>query len=388
MSMPPLDNATARYAPKPRIDPRWTRLAWPLAALLVLLLFDLIFIPGFFSISLKDGKLYGTVINILDRAAPVLLLSIGMTLVIATGGVDLSVGAVMAIAGSVAAELAWGPGGPVAAIAAALLVALLAGAWNGFLVAVLGIQPIVATLILMVAGRGIAQLVTGGQIVPLRGNTFQFLGQGFLFLVPFSLTVFAVTLLLTAVAVRKTALGLFIEAVGGNATASRYAGVNATAVKWLVYVFSGLCAGVAGLLGAADILAADANNAGLYLELDAILAVVVGGTALTGGRFSLPGSVLGALVIQTLTMTILTMGIAPEWTLVVKALVVIVVCLLQAEGLQEKVRGMFKRTSAPPQGFAPILSQPTEPPQHAAGETPPALPTVEGTGNQLPASRT
>ncbi|HZN69601.1 MAG TPA: ABC transporter permease, partial [Tepidisphaeraceae bacterium] len=244
MSMPPLDNATARYAPKPRIDPRWTRLVWPLAALVVLLLFDLIFIPGFFSISLKDGKLYGTVINILDRAAPVLLLSIGMTLVIATGGVDLSVGAVMAIAGSVAAELARGPGGPVAAIAAALLVALLAGAWNGFLVAVLGIQPIVATLILMVAGRGIAQLVTGGQIVPLRGNTFQFLGQGFLFLVPFSLTVFAVTLLLTAVAVRKTALGLFIEAVGGNATASRYAGVNATAVKWLVYVFSGLCAGV------------------------------------------------------------------------------------------------------------------------------------------------
>jgi galactofuranose transport system permease protein len=347
MTIPPATTTTAppRYAPWPKVDPRWIRLLWPLLALLALLLFDLIYIEKFFHVGVQDGHLYGSVIDILENAAPVLLLSIGMTLVIATGGVDLSVGSVMAISAAVAAQFVVAGHSFTVAFAAALAVALLAGAWNGMLVAVLGIQPIVATLILMVAGRGIAHLVTGSQIINFTDPAYTYLGSGFLFRLPFSLTVVAAALLATALLVRKTALGLFIEAVGGNATASRYAGVNATAVKWMVYVFSGACAAVAGLISAADIRAADPNNNGLYMELDAILAVVIGGTALTGGRFSLPGSVIGALVIQTLTTTILTYGVPSEKTLVVRAAVVIVVCLLQSEGLRAII-GRMRRGNA------------------------------------------
>ena len=343
MTTAPSTTPPPRYAPKPKLDPRWVRLLWPLLALLGLLLFDFIFIENFFDVGVMDGHLYGSVIDILENATPVLLLSIGMTLVIATGGVDLSVGSVMAISAAVAAQVVVAGHGAPLAFAAAMGAGLLAGAWNGALVALLGVQPIVATLILMVAGRGIAHLVTNSQIITFSNPAYSFLGSGFLFGLPFSLTVVAVALLGTALLVRKTALGLFIEAVGGNASASRFAGVNATAVKWMVYVFSGACACVAGLISAADINAADPNNTGLYMELDAILAVVIGGTALTGGRFSLPGSVIGALVIQTLTTTILTYGVAPEKTLVVRAAVVIVVCLLQSEGLRERIGAMKRK---------------------------------------------
>jgi simple sugar transport system permease protein len=349
VTTPPLDYAPARFAPKPKIDPRWVRLLWPLLALVCLFVFDFLYIPDFFRVTVREGNLYGSLIDIMENAAPVLLLSIGMTLVIATGGVDLSVGSIMAICAAVAAQLVVSGHSAAVAFAAAMAVGLACGAWNGALVALLGIQPIVATLILMVAGRGIAHLVTSDQIITFNNRAYSFLGSGFLFRLPFSLTVVAAVLAATALLVRKTALGLFIEAVGGNASASRYAGVNATAVKWMVYVFSGACACVAGLITAGDINAADPEHNGQYLELDAILAVVIGGTALTGGRFSLPGSVIGALVIQTLTTTILTYGVPPEKTLVVRAAVVILVCLLQSEGLREKVavvRNKFRRASA------------------------------------------
>jgi galactofuranose transport system permease protein len=342
--LPDYAAAQPRYAPRPKIDPRWSRLVWPLLALVSLLLFDLVRIgPEFFRVERRDGNLYGSLIDVLDRGSPVLLLSIGMTLVIATGGVDLSVGAVMAVACTVAARIVVTKHGPAAAFAAAFALALLAGAWNGMLVALLGIQPIVATLILMVAGRGVAQLIAHGQPIAFSDPAYRFLGNGFLFRLPFSLTLVAVMLLATGLLTRKTAAGLFIEAVGGNATASRYAGVNATGVVWGVYVFSAFCAAIAGLVTAADVQAAAPDEVGLYLELDAILAVVIGGTALTGGRFSLPGSVLGALVIQTLNLTILQMGVQSKWNLVIKALVVVVVCLLQSEGLREKFAGVLRR---------------------------------------------
>jgi simple sugar transport system permease protein len=313
-------------------------LIWPLAALMVLLLFNLCFTEGFFSLKLRDGRLYGSLIDILNRAAPVLLVSLGMTLVIATGGVDLSVGAVMAIAGSVAAWLfTRGQLGLLPVLAITLGLCVAAGAWNGLLVAVFNVQPIVATLVLMVAGRGIAQLVTAGQIVTFEHPGFSFIGGGYLLGLPFTVTLVASMLLVGGVLTRLTALGLFIESVGTNPTASRYAGVSVGSVKLLAYAFCGLCAGLAGLVAAADIKAADANNAGLYLELDAILAVVIGGTALTGGRFSLIGSVVAGLIIQTLTTTILTSGVPVELTLVVKALVVLGVCLLQSERLRALV---------------------------------------------------
>jgi len=313
-------------------------------ALAALLAFDAIATPGFLALEWRDGRLVGSLVDVLDRAAPVAILSLGMTLVIATGGVDLSVGAVMAIAGAVAARLDGAGSG--AAIAAALGAALTAGLGNGLLVAALGLPPIVATLVLMVAGRGVAQLVSGGAILPIESPGLVFLGNDALLGLPFPVVLAAIALAALALLARRTAAGLFIEATGGNPAASRVAGVDVRGVTLLVFAASGLCAGVAGLVVASDIRAADANNAGLYLELDAILAVVVGGTALTGGRFTLLGSVLGALALQTLTTTILARGVAVEWTLVVKAAVVLLVALLHSERVREAIAARRRRAAA------------------------------------------
>lgn len=332
--------------PLPQAAPRHRAgILWPVLALALLLAFNLVLTPGFFHIEVKDGHLYGSLIDVLNRAAPILLTALGMTLVIATGGVDLSVGAVVAIAGSVAAYLiTQTPASLSVVIAASLGVCLVAGAWNGVLVAACGVQPIVATLVLMVAGRGVAQLVTDGQIITVENPGFSFIAGGHLLMLPFPVTIAAALFLATALLMRFTALRLFIESIGGNETASRYAGVNVPVIKLLVYVFSGLCAGVAGLIVASNIKAADANNAGLYLELDAILAAAIGGTALTGGRFYLLGTIVGALIIQTLTTTILTRGVPVELTLVVKAVVVLAVCLLQSD----KLRSLLLRRGGQP----------------------------------------
>ncbi len=325
----------------------WQKLKWPLAALALVLLFNLAFTPGFFHLEFKDGRLFGSLVDVLNRAAPVMLLAIGMTLVIATGGVDLSVGAVMAVVGSISALMLTNAHLPaLVVILAALAASLAAGLWNGLLVAVFEIQPIVATLILMVAGRGIAQLVTGGQIITFENESFQFIARGNFLALPFAVTLVTIVFITTNLLTRKTAAGLFIEATGNNETASRYSGVNTRLVKLLTYAACGLCAGIAGLIPCADIKAADANKAGLYLELDAILAVVIGGTALTGGRFFLFNSLVGAILIQALTTTILTRGVAVELTLVVKAVVIIVVCLLQSETFRAKTFGKFRRRPA------------------------------------------
>ena len=195
----------------------------------------------------------------------------------------------------------------------------------------MGLQPIVATLILMVAGRGLAQLITGGQILTVYYQPFHFLGGGYLFGLPFALYVVGALVLVTSLLLRKTALGLFIQAVGINPVASRLAGIRAAVLIFLVYVFCAACAGLAGLIISSNVRSADANNAGLLLELDAILAVTLGGTSLAGGKFSLAGSLVGALIIQTLTSTIYAMGVPPEINIVVKAIVVLAVCLSQSE---------------------------------------------------------
>ncbi len=285
--------------------------------------------PQFFDIRLQDGRLFGSLIDVFNRGAPVALLSLGMVLVIATRGIDLSVGAVIAISGAIAASLADSQPLPVV-LAAALGTGLLCGLWNGFLVAVLGIQPIVATLILMVAGRGIAQLITEGRIVTFTSPDLVWFGGGSVLGIPAPIAITLGMLLLTLALVRGTALGLMIEATGGNARASALAGVGTRAMTMAVYVWCSLCASLAGIIAAADILGADANNAGLWLELDAILAVVIGGTSLFGGRFSLVYAVLGALIIQAMNTGILLSGFRPEFNLVVKAVVVLVVLLLQS----------------------------------------------------------
>ncbi|AEK62158.1 inner-membrane translocator [Collimonas fungivorans Ter331] len=315
----------------------------PLAALALLLLIDFFMIPGFFRLEWKDGHLYGSLIDIVNRAAPLILTALGMTLVIATRGIDISVGAVVAISGTVAAMLIGGTmemhnGIPeyasripmVWAIAAAMGAALLCGVWNGFLVATLGLQPIIATLILMVGGRGLAQLLTDGQIVTVYYKPFFYIGSGYLFGLPFSLFIAIGVFVIVALMMRKTALGLFIQAVGINPVAARLAGIRTAALIFFVYMFCSACAGVAGLMISSNIKSADANNAGLLLELDAILAVTLGGTSLAGGKFSLVGSVIGALIIQALTYTIYSMGVPPEVNMVVKSIVVFAVCLSQS----------------------------------------------------------
>ena len=310
-------------------------------------------------VSIFGYYLYGTPIDILNQGAKVMVLAIGMTLVIATGGIDISVGAVMAIAGAIAALLISMldagnfPGasmGPavywIIPVIAALVLATLAGFWNGMLVAGFGIQPMVATLVLMVAGRGVAQLITDGQIITFTNPGLVFLCNGHALFLPFSVWIVAAMYVIFGLLTRKTAFGLFIESVGNNERASRYAGIEARRIKWLAYVICGFCAGVAGLLAASNIKCADSNNAGLYLELDAILATVIGGTSMAGGRFFLSGSLVGAILIQTLTTTMYMKNVSPAIVQVPKAMVVIIVCLLQSPVFRAKVLSIFASKAA------------------------------------------
>ena len=326
------------------------RLTWPLVALAALLVLNQTFRPDFFALRMQDGHLYGSLIDIMRNGAPTILIALGMTLVVATRGIDLSVGAIVAIAGAISCTYIAASGDPASpataamAVAIALGVALALGVWNGFLVSVIGVQPIIATLVLMTAGRGVAQLVTGGQIISVANDNYKAIGAGYALTLPISILITAAVFVVAAVLTRRTALGTLIEAVGINPVASRLAGIRARNIIWIVYVFSAVCAALAGLMISSNVTAADANNAGLYIEMDAILAVVIGGTSLAGGRYSLVGTVIGAFIIQTLTTTVYTLGIPPEVTLVFKALVVITVCLLQAP----KARTLFQRLRPAP----------------------------------------
>ncbi|WP_341676454.1 ABC transporter permease [Niveibacterium sp. SC-1] len=319
-------------------------LFWPAVVLVLLLALNLVVNPGFFRVEVRDGRLYGSLIDILNRASPLIIVSLGMCVVIATRGVDISVGAVVAISAAVAAYLVSGestfvngqsvyvPKVPLlVAFAVAIAISVLCGLWNGVLVAGVGMQPIIATLILMVAGRGIAQLITNGQIITVYYKPFHFIGNGYIAGLPFALYLAAALFIVMAALKTRTALGLFIQAGGINPAAARLSGINARGILIAVYGFCGATAGLAGLIISSNVKSADANNAGLMLELDAILAVVLGGTSLAGGRFSLRGTVIGALIIQTLTTTIYSMGVPPEINLVVKALVVFAVCVIQSD---------------------------------------------------------
>ncbi|TKT74430.1 ABC transporter permease [Aquamicrobium sp. LC103] len=310
-----------------RITPQLVTLAAVLASIAIVF-------PGFFEISIANGRLYGSAIDILNRGAPVALLAIGMTLVIATKGIDLSVGAVMAICGAVAASAVDRGMGLVPTLALAIGTGLACGLWNGILVAVLKIQPIVATLILMVAGRGIAQLITEGAILTFRHEGLIFIGSGTFLTVPMPVLIWLFTGVIVALVVRRTALGMLIEAIGINPRASMLAGVNTRVLLIAVYMASSLCAAIAGIIAAADIRGADANNAGLWLELDAILAVVIGGTSLLGGRFSIVASLIGAMIIQAVNTGILLSGFPPEFNLVIKAGIVLVILVLQSPTVQ------------------------------------------------------
>jgi ribose/xylose/arabinose/galactoside ABC-type transport system permease subunit len=335
-----------------------SRLFLPLLALSLILLFDFIFIPGFFNIETREGNLYGSLIDILRNGSTVMLLAIGMTLVIATGGVDLSVGAVMAIAASTAGILM----NPSAlknevffvtdptytfqplwlVLGAALFVSILCGLWNGMLVGYMRIQPMVATLILMISGRGIAQLITNGLRVQITYTPYMILGQGW-FILPFSLYIVAVIFTVAWLMTRKTAIGMFIESVGINFRSSFYSGIDEKKIKLMVYTFCGLCAGIAGLVASSNIRTSDSNNIGLTTELDAILAVVIGGTSMAGGRFSLLASMVGALVLQAITQSMYAIGVPAFALQAIKAVVVVLVILLYSD----QFKSLIRKISAP-----------------------------------------
>ena len=355
-----------------RIPPAIGHLLWPLFAIGIVLSINLIdfsvlrlllagettedsLLTLSFFVPQQEGQRSGLTM-ILIQGVKIVVLAMGMTLVIASRGVDLSVGSILAVACAVSALLMahWGTNAagnliqlgfmPIALIMlATLCLCMLAGAWNGALVAYVGVQPIVATLVLMVAGRGIAQLLAGGQVVFIKQEKFLAIGDGTVWGVPNSILVALGVFAVTAAVTRLTAFGLFIESVGSNTTASRYAGIRTRLITMSVYAYSGLCAGIAGLMLAAYNKSADPNNAGLYLELDAILAVVVGGTSLMGGRFFLLGSLVGALLIQTMNTTIYYQGFGVEYTLVVKALVILIVCLMQSSEFRQAVLRPFSR---------------------------------------------
>jgi simple sugar transport system permease protein len=328
------------------------RLFWPTAILVALLIVNLFTSNQF--VTLQDGHLFGTLIDILRGSAPLILVALGMTLVISTGGIDLSVGSVMAISGAVACLLIKDLGDQNA-VGSVLLIVLISiavsavlGLWNGTLVAVVGIQPIIATLILMVAGRGLAQLVTDGQIINVQSSPYATIATGFFLTLPVAFLIAVAAVALISVLTRRTALGLLLESVGGSPSASRLAGIRARRITVMVYVVSGAFAGLAGLIYSANIKSADSIAAGNLIELDAILAVVIGGTALIGGRFSIIGTVIGAILIQTLQVTVVGIGVPSKATLLFKAIVVVVLCLSQSATFREKVFGRFKlRTGVP-----------------------------------------
>lgn len=325
-------------------------LFWPSLILVVMLAVNAYTSQQF--VTIQNGHLFGTLIDILRGSAPLILVALGMTLVIATGGIDLSVGSVMAISGAVACLIISdlpdqnSLGGVFLAIAAAIGVSLVAGLWNGTLVALVGIQPIIATLILMVAGRGLAQLFTEGQIINVQSAPYSAMASGFFLTLPIALLIAAAAVALTTLLTRRTALGLLLESVGGSPTASRLAGIGARRITVMVYVVAGAFAGLAGLIASADIKSADSISAGNLIELDAILAVVIGGTALIGGRFSIVGTVLGAIIIQTLKVTVVAVGIPPEANLLFKSVVVVALCLSQSPDFRAKVFGRFTKRPA------------------------------------------
>jgi galactofuranose transport system permease protein len=325
------------------------RLFWPIFSLVALIAINTAVRPRFIKITVRDGELYGALIDILRNSAPLMLVALGMTLVIATRGIDLSVGAVMAVSGAVTLTIIDGSSDPtntgtvLMAIVIGIAVALVLGLWNGFLVAVLHIQPIIATLVLMLAGRGVALLITDGFITTVTSPPLKFVASGYVLGLPFALFISVAAIALIALVERRTALGVLTEAVGINPEASRLAGVRSRGIILGAYVASGALAGMAGIMYSSNIMAADANKAGDLIELYAILAVVLGGTSLMGGKFSIAGTVVGVLIIQTLRSTILFLGVPSAQSPVFFAAVVVIVVVIQSPQLHRFTNRLTRR---------------------------------------------
>ena len=305
----------------------------------------------FFKIGIQNELLSGRLVNILNRGSEVAILAIGMTLVVSSSaGTDISVGSVMALSAGVCCTLLAGAAAPqatelavplIVGVLAALVVGCVCGAFNGALVAYLNIQPMVATLILWTAARAIGLLVCNNLIVYVRNDAFAMFG-GYIGPVPTPLIIAAVCIAVVTIVLKKSALGLYIQSVGINKKASRIAGLNSQKIIFLCYVLCGLCAGIAGVVASSRITSADTNNIGLNFELDAILAVALGGNSLAGGKFNLAGSIIGAYTIQAITTTMYNLGVSSAVNPVFKAVIVILIVAVQAP----PVKAYFKKLSA------------------------------------------
>ena len=330
------------------------RLFLPIVCLIAVLLLNVIKTPDFFNVSIRNGVLYGYIIDVINRASELVILAIGMTLVTAaSGGQDITVAAAVCcqiLSGGQVSVNEY-QNSIIIAVIAALLASALCGAFNGFLVARLNIQPMVATLILYTAGRGIAQLVTNGQITYIRVDSFKMAG-GYIGKCPIPTPIFfaIITVLIVYLILKKTALGLYIESVGINGKAARLVGLNSTMIKFLTYVICGVLAGIAGIVASSRIYSADANNIGLNLEMDAILAVALGGNFLGGGKFSLIGSVIGAYTIQALTTTLYAMNVKADQLPVYKAIVVVIIVTLQSDVFKKYIAGLKAKKSVAVEG--------------------------------------
>lgn len=333
-----------------------SKIFWAVVAELLILLVCLIIRPDFFKISYQPatGMLYGSLIDIINRSSEITIIAMGMTLVIALGGTDLSVGSMVALAGAIALKfMRWDvleyntPGDYSVypywlAIVVPLIVCTILGLFNGFLIGFGNIQPIIATLILMVCGRGVAQIVTNGKQFTTQYSPFRVIGQGSFLALPMPIIITAVVVILVMVFVRKTAFGTMVESVGINREASRLAGINARMVIMIVFALTAFLSAISGLIYSSRIMSNDSNNAGLNYEMDAILAVVIGGTNMAGGKFSLAGTIIGSIIIRTIVTFVYYFGIVSEATMAFKALIIAVVIVLQSE----PVRNFFSKKFA------------------------------------------
>ena len=297
----------------------WTRDNGVYVAFAVLVLFNAIFTTNFVTTA--------TLFNLLIQVAPVLIVSLGMALVIGTEGIDLSVGSVMAIASAIV-PLYIGYGWPVAVLIA-LVVGTLAGALNGGLVAFVGMQPIIATLALFVGGRGLAQVLVGGQLQIISDPSFLALGQADVLGIPLPVIIAGVLALIVGFVVRRTTFGRYVLAIGGNRAASYLSGHPVRAVLVAVYAISAALATIAGVLATARLSAGDPSTIGILIELDAIAAVVVGGTPLSGGKVSVAGTVMGALVMAVITATFIMNDLPFTYAQILKAVIILIAVYIQ-----------------------------------------------------------
>jgi len=299
-----------------------------LVALAIILLFNIIVTPNF----LQAQTL---AVNI-SQVATVAIVAMGMTLVIATGGIDLSVGAVMALSGALAPLIflsefgvAYPALGLVAALLFPLLAALVCGLFNGVIVAVMGVQPIIATLILFISGRGIAQVLTNGNLQTFANPEFSYLGTGKILGFPFQGWLAIAIACLLFWLVNRTVFGRYLLAVGGNEKAAKLAGGPVRSVKIGAYIICSVLSGLAGLIVVAINSASDAARNGNLMELDAIAAAVVGGALLQGGKAPIFGAILGAVIIQLVKYTLLANGVEDEVALIAKAAIILAAVYIQ-----------------------------------------------------------